>query len=160
MTASPAPAANMAYVNYPLLLKEAPQAQASIKQLKDEFSDQLVKIKKDEADVKKLRTQFLSLGPQTNSLERASVAEKLKKARKSMHDDQQSYQTAFSLRRDQLTANLSKLVHREIESYAKIHKISVVLGSRTLFATPTADITDAILARLKTDYEAVQKQDH
>lgn len=150
----------VAYVNYPLLLKEAPQTQASMTLLQQEFSDQRARIEKDEADLKRSRAKFLSLGPEVNQLERASVAEQLKKARQTLQEDRQSYQTGFSLRRDQLIASLKKLLHKEIGSYARMHGLSVVLESQTVFAAPTVDITDAILARLKVDYQAAQKQGH
>lgn len=152
-------AGSLAYVDYPLLLKEAPQARASVALLKKEFAGQRSKIEKDQSNLKSLRAQFLALGPAANVLKRASVSEQLKKARQTLKADQQGYQTSFSLRRDQLAASLEKLVHKEIRSYAKGHGYSIVLGSQAVFAASTVDITDAILARLKADYKAAQKQD-
>lgn len=150
--------AGIGYVNFQRLLRDAPQRAASLKLLNESFATQRTKIEQDEASFKARRKELLSLGPETNPLERADASEKLQKSRRTLREDRQSYETAMGLRRAQLTANLRRIIHREIATYAQKHGLELVLGSRVAFAGATIDITDAVLSRLRSAYAAAKAE--
>ncbi|HEX5314439.1 MAG TPA: OmpH family outer membrane protein [Gammaproteobacteria bacterium] len=151
-----ASAGSVAWVDYDALIKEAPQTQASNKLLTQEFFGRQLQIEKDRSTVKSLGAKLAAPETQTNVLERASVSEKLKAAKSALQSDQSAYDTAQTMRQQQLLANLKDLIQQEIETYARAHDISVVLRDGELYAGKRTDITTQILARLQYDYAQAQ----
>ncbi|MGH9436276.1 MAG: OmpH family outer membrane protein [Terriglobia bacterium] len=149
-------AGGVAYVNYPELLNKAPQSEASRELLKREFATRLTRIKNEHAAVKKLSVDLQSLDPDVNQLERASAIEKLKSARATLKNDEQSYDTAMTLRQQQLVADLKDLILKEIQASSRLNHFTVVLEQGVLYAAPDVDITQEVLARLAQDYAAAQ----
>jgi outer membrane protein len=108
--------------------------------------------------VKKLSADLQSLGPDVSQLERASTSEKLKSARVTLKNDEQSYRTAMTLRQQQLVADLKGLILKEIETSSRLNHFTIVLEQGVLYAAPDLDITQEVLARLKQDYAAAQAE--
>lgn len=158
VAAAPAFAGNIAYVDYARLIRSAPQTAASRRVVQKEFAPSRKAMKEQRAKVKKLHQAYLALGPETNSLERAAAVENLRHARTVLANAEKRYEANLRLRVSGLQASFSNLVQKEVAAYAHAHNIAVVLREGVSFAAPDADITDAILERLKQDYHKAQSQ--
>lgn len=156
-TSTAALAQGVGYLDYSAILKEAPQAKASHHMLESEYEPLLSKVKQDRQDVQRLRAKVRSLGPETNPLERANDVESLKSAQNQLRSDEQSYNTTLALRRRQLLSSFRDLVKKETKEYAHAHGLGVVLVTGAVYAGPGVNITNAILARLESDYAAAQE---
>jgi outer membrane protein len=153
-------AGNVASVDYQRLVHEAPQAQASDKLLKKQYAPQEQAIKRERGHVADLRKSYAGLGRGANALERANAGENLKAAQKKLANMEQQYSQGLALRSHQLRTNFKSVVKADIRAYAKAHGFSVVLNDGVAYAGASRDITDAILAILKSDYRKVQAAAH
>lgn len=156
--AMPAFAGRVAYIDYGRLVHSAPQTAATRNLLQKEFANRRKAIVEKQKEVKKLRQEFLDLGPGTNDLEMAAMHEKLRSATGQLKSLEHAYATRLRLRESALRTSFKNLVQSEIAAYAQTHHIEVVLREGVSFAAPGTDITSAILARLKQDYRKAQSK--
>ncbi len=155
--AAPAVAAgNVASVDFQRLVEAAPQAKASSNILKQQSSSGKQAIEQQQKKVKRLYTDYASLGPGANPLERASAAQDLEDAQKKLRQLESQYASSSNLRGHQLRANFRAVVGRDVAAYAKAHGYTVVVDKSVVYSASATDITDEILAMLKAQYSKVQ----
>jgi len=155
----PAMAGSIAYVDYSRLLQKAPQIAASGKLLKQEFAPRLQAINEQKGKLENLRRQLDELGPGANPLKRSSLIEKFRHTQAALKKAEQSYSSAFDLRREQLRDNFRQVVDSDVKTYAKAHGIEVVLKGGGIYAAPGIDLTAAILKQLRENYRQAQAQE-
>lgn len=153
-----ASAGTVAYVNYSTLLKKAPQVKASAALLQKEYAPRLKSIQKKMLELRSLAKQLSTMGPSSNSIQRDSMIEKYEKARSHLNKSEQSYETAFQLRRSQLRDNFNQLVDKDIKQYARAHGIDVVLKDSVVYEAEEVNITVPILKRLKEQYQEARSK--
>lgn len=156
LAGAPAFASGVAYVDYARLANQAPQAQASRKLVSQEFVPRLHKIRKEQAKVKALREELSSGATGMNMLQQSALRQQLQQAQKRVNQDASQYQTALDLRQSELESNFSALVKHTIAAYAREHHVVLVLKQGARYVGSDANITQAILARLKQDYRKAQ----
>lgn len=153
-------AGKAASIDYQQILKEAPQIKASRKIVEQEYSPRKKALQKRRKKTLELLKEYRGMGPGTNSLERASAAEKLRKSRKKLQQMSRQYSSGLQMRNAQVRANFKETLEEEVSLYAQLHGFTVVLKSGVAYAGQSVDITDEILALLKRDYRQAQASDN
>ena len=140
----------LGFVNTSRLLKDAPQADLARKKLESEFAPRDKKIVAMQKNLKALEDQLnkdaLVMSDATKKkLERQIISNKrdIKRAREEFTED-------LNIRRNEELNKLKKLVYDTIVSLAKEQNYDLILGDSVLFANKRIDITDQVLARLKS----------
>ncbi len=157
--ATPALAGSIAYVDYAILMQQAPQVKASEVLLKQEFAPHLKAIAKQRDVLESLRRQLNDWSPGGNPLQRASLIMKFRHTRDALQKAERTYRSRLGLRRIQLQDNFKQVMDNDIKAYAKAHDIELVIRSGGIYAGQTVDATAAILGRLRQDYRKAQTRE-
>ncbi len=157
--ATPALAGGIAYVDYAMLMRQAPQVTASEALLKREFAPRLKTIKKQQTTLESLRRQLNDWSPGGNPLQRASLIMKFRHTRDALQKAEQAYRSGLGLRRTQLQDNFKQVMDNDIKAYAKAHDIELVIKGGGIYAGQAVDATAAILNRLRQDYRQAQARE-
>ncbi len=145
------------WVSRSRILAEAPQVNDAKRKLEEEFSPREQELMQRGQDIRdqeeKLQRDAAVMKPETaRNLEREIISNKreLKRLGEELRED-------FSIRQNEVLNKLQTYTANVIVDYAKSNKYDLVLSDGVIFASPNADITDAILQILKKDFEAAKK---
>ncbi len=141
-------------VSVPRLLKDAPQAQASMAALQQEFAprERNIRAKQDALQEKSEKVQ--------RDLAVMSEEER-RTAERELRDDQREIQRLaeeFSedrnLRVNEELGKLQRSLLKEVQDYAQKNGFDLIIGDGVLHASDVVNITDDILRELQASYEA------
>lgn len=147
-----AEAPNIAFVNTPQVLEQAPQAEAVRKTLKSEFSSRDAALVAEQGKLKSLeekmeRDSLTMSEEQQRKLERDILSQKreLKRSRDEFAED-------FNIRRNEELAKMQREIARSIVDLAKEMGYDLILESGVIYASERVDITGKVIERLKQDF--------
>ncbi|MCW8829122.1 MAG: OmpH family outer membrane protein [Gammaproteobacteria bacterium] len=147
-----AEAPNIAFVNTPQVLEQAPQAEAVRKTLKSEFSSRDAALVAEQSKLKSLeekmeRDSLTMSEEQQRKLERDILSQKreLKRSRDEFAED-------FNIRRNEELAKMQREIARSIVDLAKEMGYDLILESGVIYASERVDITGKVIERLKQDF--------
>src|SRR6185437_13692673 len=148
-----APAAGglkIAVVNYGVLLQESPQAKAAVASLRAEFAPKQRSLQTEAAQLK-AKEDTLKKNEATMTQDQRDQAElALREKYQDLARKQSEIQDDVNTRRNELMSGLQKTLQQVVQSYAKQQRYDLVLADGFIYATPTIDITPAILSALKS----------
>jgi outer membrane protein len=142
------------YVDMKRLLDNAPQVQAGRAALQREFAERDTQLKAQEARLAELQVRQRrdsailpkdaadALANEIDTLDRG-----IRKLREKMRDDLTARQN------EELNKRWPEIQDAVIE-YAREHDLDLVVASPVVYASAAIDVTDAVLARLKRDFDA------
>lgn len=149
---SAAEATNIAFVNTPQVLEQAPQAEAVRKTLKSEFSSRDAALVAEQKKIKtledKMARESLTMSEeQQRKLEREILSQKreLKRSRDEFAED-------FNIRRNEELSKMQREIALSIVSLAKEMGYDLILESGVIYASERVDITSKVIERLKQDF--------
>ncbi|MFO7594593.1 MAG: OmpH family outer membrane protein [Pseudomonadota bacterium] len=155
-SANAADAPNIAFVNTPQVLEQAPQAEAVRKTLKDEFSTRDAELIAEQKKINSLedkltRDRLTMSEEQQRKLERDihSQQRDLKRAREDFAED-------VNIRRNEELAKMQREISRSIITLAREMEYDLILESGVIYASDRVDITNKVIERLKKDYSKKQ----
>lgn len=156
-TVTAADAAQIAFVNTPQVLEQAPQAEAVRNTLQSEFAPRDAKLVTEQKKIKELEDKLARDGDVMSDdarrkLERDILGQKRenKRARDEFTED-------FNIRRNEELAKMQREIAMSIVSLAKEKGYDLILENGVIFASDRVDITEEVIARLKQDYKKKQK---
>lgn len=151
-----ADALNIAFVNTPQVLEQAPQAEAVRQTLKKEFSARDAELVAEQKKIKSLedkltRDRVTMSEEQQRKLEREihSQQRELKRAREDFAED-------VNIRRNEELAKMQREISKSIVSLAREKEYDLILESGVIYASDRVDITEKVIQRLKNDYAKKQ----
>lgn len=140
----------IAVVNYGQLLQESPQAQSAVAALRAEFAPKQRSLQTEAAQLK-AKEDTLKKNEATMTQDQRDQAElALREKYQDLARKQSEIQDDVNTRRNELMSGLQKTLQQVVQSYAKQQRYDLVLADGFIYATPTIDITPAILSALKS----------
>ena len=144
----------IAFVNQAKLLQKAPQAESARNKLQKEFAKRdksLVSLhKKIQKNTEKLQKDAAILSSQ----ELTKLKRKITLLRRDLERDKAAFKEDLSIRQNEELIKLQQSVLKSIQTIAKRGKYDLIVSEGVIYASKQIDITDKILAQLKTQYSS------
>ncbi len=144
----------IAFVNQAKLLQKAPQAESARNKLQKEFAKRdksLVSLqKKIQKNTEKLQKDAAILSSQ----ELTKLKRKITLLRRDLERDKAAFKEDLSIRQNEELIKLQQSVLKSIQTIAKRGKYDLIVSEGVIYASKQIDITDKILAQLKTQYRS------
>lgn len=140
----------LGFVNAAKILEEAPQADAARNKLEKEFSARNKKLLDAQRDLKALEDKISKDAAVMSDTERAKAERNVNALRRDMKRDQDEAREDFNIRRNEEFSKLQKLVYEAIVALAKQEGYDLIIGDGAIYSSERIDITDKVMARLKT----------
>ncbi len=136
------------FVNVPVVLEKAPQAEKAKKRLENEFSPRDKHLVSQNKEIKKLeeklsRDASVMGESERRKLERDIVAKK-REAKRSM----QEFKEDFNMRRNEELGKLQRRILEAIRALAKDEKFDLLLTEGVIYASEQIDVTAQVQQKL------------
>jgi outer membrane protein len=143
----------IAVVSVPRLLKEAPQAQASMAALQQEFAprERSIRAKQDEFQARSEKVQR-DLAVMSEE-ERRTAERDLRDSQREIQRLLEEFGEDRNLRVNEELGKLQRSLLQEVQNYARARGFDLVIGDGVLFASDAVNITDEILRELQASFE-------
>jgi outer membrane protein len=136
------------YVNTVKVIEEAPQGEAALKKLENEFGPRDRKIVEMQNRVKDLEQDMEKNALVMKEPDRRAKEYEIATLKRDLRRATQEFREDYNLRRNEELAALQKLVQKAIVEISKQETFDLVLHEGVIYAGPKVDITDKILKRL------------
>jgi outer membrane protein len=147
----PATAADLkiGVVDVAKLFEESPQAKVVQENLRAEFGPRLQQIVAQEQSLKtgndKYQKDAATMAPE----QRTKTEKDLRDRAREVERKKAELQDDSNARRQEEMNKLQRLLFGEVRDYAKAQNFDIVIAEGVIYATPTVDITAAVLASLQ-----------
>ena len=150
MLAAPAMAEiKVGVIDYARLLDESPQAKVVTEALRAEFGPRLQQLQTQEAALKakgeKLQKDVATMTPD----QRTKAEKDLRDGARELDRKKQEWQDDSNAKRNEEMNKLQRSLIGEVRDYAKAQNFDIVIAEGVIYATPTVDITAAVLTALQ-----------
>ena len=140
----------VAVVDYGRLMEDSPQAKASLEAIRAEFAPKGQKLQTDAQNLKS-KEDKLNKDRATMSADQVTREEKdLRDGARDLSRRQQELNDDVNARRNEEMSKLQRTLIEEVRNYARTQSFDLVLADGVIFASPTLDITPAVLAMLQS----------
>lgn len=137
-------------VDYARLLEQSPQAKALQGSLQNEFGPRYQQLVAQDQQLK-TRADKLQKDAATMSQEQREKEEKsLRDAARDLDRKKNELQDDSNTRRNEEMNKLQRSLIGEVRDYAKAQNFDIVIAEGVIYATPTVDITPAVLQVLQS----------
>jgi len=143
-------------VNVTRLLQESPQAQAASQALESEFAARRRELEAQQKDLKAKEDKLQKDGAVMAANERANAEKTLRDGQRELARKQNEFMEDLNVRRNEALGQLQRTVLQEVQGYAKTAGFDVVVAD-ALYASPSVDITNQVLAALQARKGAAGK---
>jgi outer membrane protein len=141
--------AKIGVVNVQRLLQEAPQAQAASQALENEFAARRRDLENQQRDLKAREDKLAKDGATMAEAQRRDAEKALRDGQRDLARKQNEFLEDLNVRRNEALGQLQRTVLQEVQTYAKSANLDVVVAD-ALYASPTVDITNQVLAALQS----------
>jgi outer membrane protein len=136
------------YVNTVKVIEEAPQGEAALKKLENEFSPRDRKIVEMQNKVKDLEHDMEKNALVMKEPDRRAKEYEIATLKRDLRRATQEFREDYNLRRNEELASLQKIVQKAIVEIARQENFDLILHEGVIHAGAKVDITDKILKRL------------
>jgi outer membrane protein len=136
------------FVKVDLILKDAPQAAESNKQLETEFKSRTEKLKKQISDLNDKEKDYQKNSLTMSDSDKEKNQKKLQQTRIDIQRNERELREDIDLRRREEITKLQNKVTQVIESLAEKEKFDLILYTGVAYASDKIDITPLILKEL------------
>ncbi len=137
------------YVNYERLMQQSPQAQAIQASLRDEFLPRQQALVKEQQALKARADAFQRDAATMTDDQRDREQKDLRDKDRDLQAKQSEFQDDLNARKNEELSRLQRSLIEEVQTYAKAQGYDLVLAGDVIYATPSIDLTSAVLERLK-----------
>ena len=131
------------------LFEESPQAKAVQENLKAEFGPRLQQLIAQEQALKTRNEKYQKDGATMAADQRTKAEKDLRDSARELDRKKAELQDDSNARRQEEMNKLQRQLFGEVRDYAKAQSFDIVIAEGVLYATPTVDITAAVLAKLQ-----------
>ena len=142
-------------VNASRLLQESPQAKAVQDALRTEFAPKQRELAAQQASLKAKQEKYEKDGATMSSDQRAKTEKELRDSNREYSQKVTDFQEDANTRQNEELSRLQSAVVAEVQSYALSQKYDLVLTDGVVYASPSLDVTAAVLAGLQARAAAV-----
>lgn len=141
-------------VNVPLLMDRAPQTQAAMSALEEEFQprqrDILAKQKELEDLTAKVQRDIAVMG----ETERRNAEKDVRDLQREVTRLQTEFREDFNLRRNEELGNLQRSLLQEVQNYAQTAGYDLIVGDGVLYASSAVNVTALVLEAMQANAQA------
>lgn len=141
-------------VNIPLLMDRAPQTQAAMAALEEEFQPRqrelLAKRKEYEDLVARVERDVAVMG----ETERRNADRELRDLQREVTRLQEEFGEDFNLRRNEELGNLQRALLQEVQNYAQSAGYDLIVGDGVLYASSAVNVTALVLEAMQASAQA------
>lgn len=131
------------------LMQESPQGKAVAEALQAEFGDKQRELVNQQKDLRAMEEKLNRDRAVMSESERADLEEKARNLQQKYQRRLAEVEDDYNSRRGKELGNLQRVIVREVQAYAKDGNFDLVIGAGVIWASPTTDITAAVLKRLE-----------
>jgi len=139
------------------LMQESPQGKAVAEALQSEFGDKQRELVNQQKDLRAMEEKLNRDRAVMSEQERADLEEKARTLQQRYQRRLQEVEDDYNSRRGKELGNLQRVIVREVQAHAKENGYDLVVGAGVLWASPSADLTSAVLKRLEALAAAAPK---
>ncbi len=144
-----AQAQNVAAVNYGKALEQSPQFAAIQKTLEADYKKKTSALNAKQEKVKKLEDQLKKDKDVMSSAEVKRLEQDIRTQRRKLSFDLQESRDDFNMRVAEERRKLIRQIIEVVREVGKEEKLDLILSEGVVYASPAADITDKVIARMK-----------
>jgi len=141
-------------VNVPLLMDRAPQTQAAMSALEEEFQprqrDILAKQKELEDLTARVQRDIAVMG----ETERRNAEREVRDLQREVQRLTSEFQEDFNLRRNEELGNLQRSLLQEVQNYAQTAGYDLIVGDGVLYASSAVNVTALVLEAMQANAQA------
>lgn len=136
-------------VNFQQLASQSPQAQSIQQALRSEFLPRQQELVKEQQELKTRADAFQRNQATMTDDQRDREQKYLRDTDRDLQAKQSEFQDDVNQRKNEELSRLQRSLIEQVQTYAKAQGYDLVLAEGVIYATPTIDLTPAILQRLK-----------
>jgi len=148
--AVPATELKIGFVDYGRLMEESPQAKAAQESIRTEFAPRQRDLQTQQQTLKAKEEKLQKDGATMTDDQRTRTEKDLREGYRDLARKQQEAQDDLTARRNEEMSRLQRTLIEEVRTYAKAQNYDLVIAESVIYATPTIDITQAILSALQS----------
>ena len=137
-------------VNVARILEASPQADEARKKLQKEFAARDTKLVGAQKELKALEDRMQKDGAIMSETERGRVERDVMAKTRDIKRETQEFQEDVNFRRNEEMAIINQKIGEAISGLAKEQGFDLVLGQGLAYASEKVDITDQVIAKLKS----------
>lgn len=141
--------ARIAFVNTAQILEQAPQAVTARDRLQQEFSPREAEIVAQQKQLKALEDRLSRDGAVMSEEARRKIEREVVAQQREVKRARDEFTEDLNIRRSEEFARLQKTVADAVMDLAKQGQYDLILENGVVYASPTVDITDRVLDKLK-----------
>lgn len=141
-------------VNIPALMQRAPQTQAAMDELQEEFAPRQREILAKQKEFEELGTKFQKDSAVMGETERRNMEKELRDLQREVTRLQNEYQEDLNLRQNEEMSNLQVALLQEIQAYASQEGFDLIVGDGVLYASGSVNVTEDVLRAVESNFEA------
>ena len=136
--------------NFGKLMEQSKQGESVRKSLEAEFRgrDQELSVSRDA--ILKLEEKLKNDGSIMSEANRVKLERDILSKKRDHNRQRDEYREDINIRRNEEVASLQKKVYEVIKQYSEKNQFDLVLTQPVLYASPTVEITDQVLAELNS----------
>lgn len=137
-------------VDYARLLEQSPQAKALQDSLKNEFGPRYQALLAQDQQLKTRADKLQKDGATMSQEQRDKEEKSIRDAARDLERKKSEWQDDSNTRRNEEMNKLQRSLIGEVRDYAKAQNFDIVIAEGVIYATPTVDITPAVLTALQS----------
>ena len=137
-------------VDYARLLEQSPQAKALQDSLKNEFGPRYQQLLAQDQQLKQRADKLQKDGATMSQEQRDKEEKAIRDAARDLERRKSEWQDDSNTKRNDEMNKLQRSLVGEVRDYAKSQNFDIVIAEGVIYATPTVDITPAILQALQS----------
>ena len=137
-------------VDYARLLEQSPQAKALQDSLKNEFGPRYQQLLAQDQQLKQRADKLQKDGATMSQEQRDKEEKSIRDAARELERKKSEWQDDSNTKRNDEMNKLQRSLVGEVRDYAKGQNFDIVIAEGVIYATPTVDITPAILQALQS----------
>ncbi|NIL93056.1 MAG: OmpH family outer membrane protein [Woeseiaceae bacterium] len=142
-------------VNIPALMQRAPQTQAAMDALQEEFAPRQREILARQKEYEELGTKFQKDAAVMGETERRNMEKELRDLQREVTRLQNEFQEDLNLRQNEEMSNLQVSLLQEIQAYAAQEGYDLLVGDGVLYASGAVNITEQVLRAVEANFQAL-----
>ncbi|MBL6986784.1 MAG: OmpH family outer membrane protein [Methylobacter sp.] len=136
------------FVNIPLVLEKAPQAEKAKKRLEQEFSPRDKRLVAQQKEIENLAEKISKNAAVTSKSEQAKLESDLLNKKRDAQRAQQEFSEDFNVRRNEELGKLQRNIVEVIRGIAKDQNFDLLLTDGVIYANDEIDITTQVQQKL------------
>ena len=136
------------FINAERVLLEAPQTEAALRRLQDEFAPRERQLLAVQSELQKKEETYRRDSEVMGSEERARLERELRDGVRDFQRDQEEYREDLNVRRNELLAEAQRNVAVHIDAYARAQGYDLILQNAVYFS-PAVDITESLVGYIR-----------